>query len=104
MRHFSLLFWAFFVCNVLATPLLTARGYQKGSGYRKFDKDRELAVTKTMVKYWSRPDVLPYLPTGVKEKVEEWIQKFPQWYYQPPQRKSPSKSSKASETHVCKTQ
>jgi len=83
MRPFSLLCLVFFICNAFAAPMLHPRGYQHGSGYRKFDKERDVRVTKTMVEYWSRPDVLPYLPDGVKDKVEEWLQRFPQWYYQP---------------------
>jgi len=41
-------------------------------------------VTRKMVEYWSRPDVLKYLPRGVKEYVEVYIQKYPHYYYQPP--------------------
>ena len=41
-------------------------------------------VTSKMVEYWSRPDVLKYLPRGVKEHVEAYIQKYPQYSYRPP--------------------
>jgi len=41
-------------------------------------------VTRKMVEYWSRPDVLKYLPRGVKEYVEIYIQKHPHYSYQPP--------------------
>lgn len=50
-------------------------------------------VTREMVRYWSRPDVLKYLPRGVKEYVEVYIQKYPQYQYvppPPPRREPPS--------------
>jgi hypothetical protein len=38
-------------------------------------------VTEKMVEYWTRPDVFPKLPVGVKEHVHKYIQKYPDYHY-----------------------
>ena|SRR5579871_2159748 len=88
-------------CGAFAAPVVVARGYGKGSGYNRFKSDEK--VVQKMVEYWSRPDVLPYLPEDVKDKVEEYISQFPQYHYRPPKQDS-SRSSSPAEPQLCKTQ
>ena len=64
---------------------------------RRVDHDR---VNRKMVEYWSRPDVLPTLPEGMKEKVEIYIKKFPEYQY----KGSAGTSSTSKKTGPCITQ
>jgi hypothetical protein len=70
--------------------LLVALLYVHGNQYSPEDlgvyyrRDDHQEVTRKMVRYWSRPDVLPYLPRGMREYVRVYIQKYPQYKYPTP--------------------
>ena len=67
----------------LITTVLAAydldHGYTDDAAYRR-RKDSE-KVNKKMVEYWSRPEVLATFPEPMREKIDVYIKKFPQYHY-----------------------
>ena len=82
--------------------LVLPRDYEEHDEVYNVRKHPE-TVQKTMIQYWSRPDVLPHLPEGMKEMVEIYIKQYPEYQY----RGSPASSvatSKKMKSDPCNTQ
>jgi hypothetical protein len=86
-----------FIAAVLGLHMPRTKDYGDEEGYRR-RKDPE-EVDKKMVQYWSRPDVLPKLPEGMKEKVEVYIKKYPEYQYRRLSGSSERTSSSGTENN-----
>lgn len=99
MRAFLL---AILVFASLARALILPRYYGIYEKAYNLRKDGE-KVQKAMVEYWSRPDVLPHLPEGMKEKVETYIKQYPEYHYKGSEKESET-TSKKRKSDPCNTQ
>jgi hypothetical protein len=83
-----------FSVNLVAAVLgaTITRHYTDTDVYSRRNDDQK--VNKKMVEYWTRPDVLPTLPEGMKNKVETYVKKFPEYHYKGEPKTPDSKNKK----------
>jgi hypothetical protein len=77
--------------DVLALPAQKNNDIEDGYSRRKHPEK----VQQAMVEYWSNPEILPRLPPTVKEHVEKYITKFPEYQYKAPLVKAPVQNQAA---------
>ena len=87
----SVLFSVNLVAAVLGATI--TRQYTDTDVYSRRDDDQR--VNKKMVEYWTSPGVLATLPEGMKNKVETYVEKFPEYHYKgKPETSDPPKNKK----------
>jgi hypothetical protein len=86
-----------FAVTVLGAQI--TRQYNDDAVYRR--RGNHDRVNKKMVEYWSRPDVFPKLPDGMKERVEAYIRQYPEYQWK---GSSSDASDSSKKSNPCNTQ